>query len=290
MVVSILQLIRAPAGLTAVSNVLAAAIIASQATIDFSLLWLVAASCCFYYGGMVLNDCFDYREDRVERPERPLPRGELSLTLAWGMGFGLLALGLILAWCFSATSALIAVALTAAIVLYNGFIKQGIAGSICMAGCRYLNWLLGASFIAISRESYVIALPILFYIAGLTFLSKQETHARDKSAVFVTAALLLATAVTMGYLIERVWQLATVESMVAYALLALWALAMLHQLRRVFNEFTPATIQRLIGFMVIGVIPLDALLIALSGHYLWAIAVLALLPLCRWLNKYLYVT
>jgi 4-hydroxybenzoate polyprenyltransferase len=41
----------------------------------------------------------------------------------------------------------------------------------------------------------------------------------------------------------------------------------------------------MIIFMVIGVIPLDALLVAMAGHYWFALGIIALLPPTRMLNK-----
>ena len=76
----------------------------------------------------------------------------------------------------------------------------------------------------------------------------------------------------------------------AFVLIAVWCLLIASKLIKVFKDFTPGNIQQLIGWMVIGVIPLDALLVAASGEYLMSLIILALLPPCRMLNKYLYVT
>ena len=60
---------------------------------------------------------------------------------------------------------------------------------------------------------------------------------------------------------------------------------MMNKLKQVFQSFCPENIQKMIVFMVIGVIPLDALLVAISGHYWFALIIIALLPPCRILNK-----
>lgn len=287
---SILKLIRAPAGITALSNILAAAVLASENQLTADLVLLIIASVCFYFSGMTLNDCFDYQEDLAERPNRPIPNGDISLTSAWYIGFGLMAVGIVLAFSYSQSSGFIGLALGTVIVLYNSIIKQGLAGSICMASCRYVNWLLGASFVALSASSWILALPILFYITGLTFLSKQETHGRDKKSVFFCAIMIALTALTACYLVLSFFTLTNVEQIASFILIALWMALIGFKLVKVFNDFVPSNIQQLIGWMVIGVIPLDALLVALSGEYIMSLIILALLPPCRMLNKYLYVT
>ena len=59
-IITFLKLVRAPAGFTAVSNILAAAIIATTGQLSVDVLMLCIASVCFYFAGMALNDCFDY--------------------------------------------------------------------------------------------------------------------------------------------------------------------------------------------------------------------------------------
>lgn len=285
-----LKLIRAPAGFTAISNILAASIIASSNQLDSSLILLITASVLFYFSGMALNDCFDYKEDLVERPQRPIPNGDLSLKSAWVIGFTLMFTGLIFAFCYSTTSGYIGLALSTVIILYNGYIKQGLMGSVCMASCRYFNWILGASFVALSVNSLSLALPIFFYITGLTFLSKQETHGRDKSAVFFCASMIVLTALSALYLVLEIFMLSEQQQAISAMLIVIWFAMMASKLIKVFKQFEPQNIQQLIGWMVIGVIPLDALLVALSGEYLFSLIILALLPPCRMLNKYLYVT
>ena len=79
-----LQLCR-PANLpTAAADVLAGTAISGLFAVEgafqmadievLPFLLLVMASVFLYAGGVVLNDVFDIEIDRVERPERPIPR------------------------------------------------------------------------------------------------------------------------------------------------------------------------------------------------------------------------
>src|SRR5690606_7494264 len=69
-----LRLIRAPAVFTAISNIVAAHLVAASGVIEWgSLAALVLASCALLAAGMVLNDCFDQYVDARTHPKRPLP-------------------------------------------------------------------------------------------------------------------------------------------------------------------------------------------------------------------------
>src|SRR5262245_6932409 len=60
------------------------------------LVGLLVSLTLFYTGGMFLNDAFDNRFDAQHRPERPIPMGQISVGEVYGIGFGLLVLGILL--------------------------------------------------------------------------------------------------------------------------------------------------------------------------------------------------
>ena len=94
----LLRLVRLPGIFTAFADILAGYLIVrfagSGAGEIRSLGFLLGASACIYMAGMVWNDVFDYEEDRVSRPERPLPSGLVSLTGAFMIGVILSVAGL----------------------------------------------------------------------------------------------------------------------------------------------------------------------------------------------------
>ena len=49
----------------------------------------------FYVGGMYLNDAFDARVDAQQRPERPIPSGEVSRGTVLAVGYALLGVGFV---------------------------------------------------------------------------------------------------------------------------------------------------------------------------------------------------
>lgn len=89
-----------------------------------SFLFLVLSSVFLYAGGVILNDVFDYRLDKIERPERPIPSGVVPLVSASIYGFSVLLMGIGFAFLVSLLSGLIAVALSLSILLYDGLAKK----------------------------------------------------------------------------------------------------------------------------------------------------------------------
>src|ERR1700728_2085349 len=76
------------------TNVCAGVVLSGAAvTAQLTLLLIVSLS-LFYVGGMFLNDAFDQRFDRRERPYRPIGPGEQSSNMVFTYGFGLLNVGL----------------------------------------------------------------------------------------------------------------------------------------------------------------------------------------------------
>src|SRR5436309_3209768 len=86
-----LQLVRLPNVLTAAADSLAGwLLVMGSAAEPSGWLPLVTASMVLYASGTALNDVFDLEIDRAERPNRPLPSGQISVrSAAWLGGLGL---------------------------------------------------------------------------------------------------------------------------------------------------------------------------------------------------------
>jgi 4-hydroxybenzoate polyprenyltransferase len=162
-----------------------------------ALPWLLLSSACLYAGGVVLNDVFDRDLDRVERPERPIPSGRVSIANATILGSVLLAGGPVLALGATSAAVFIATTIAALVVLYDAWGKRQALGPINMGMCRALNLLLGiaAAPQAIGTR-WPIALIPFAYIMGVTALSRGEVHGAPRRAA--TAALVSLTAALSG--------------------------------------------------------------------------------------------
>src|SRR5262245_5342667 len=110
---------------TVTSNVLAAIALAGVPAGASTIAGLCLALSMMYVAGMCLNDAFDRDIDRVERPERPIPSGQVEAATVFDVGFGLLGGGVVLVGVLAyATGSgwrpvLAAIALASLIVLYT---------------------------------------------------------------------------------------------------------------------------------------------------------------------------
>ena len=138
-----------PANLpTAAADVLAGVAISGVLTgislnVDWntSKMWdmalLVFSSVFLYAAGVILNDVFDFKLDKVERPERPIPSGLISVRSAAVFGGVLMNLGVLFSFLVGSVSGMVAVTLGLSILLYDAFGKHhSFFGPLTMGICR----------------------------------------------------------------------------------------------------------------------------------------------------------
>lgn len=197
-----LQLVRAPNLFTAMADVVMgflfthAAIGRGDAGV-FALL--MAASTLVYAAGVVLNDVFDFAVDFRERPERPLPSGRISLSLARWLGGELLVLGVALAWLAALLAGdvrpgLVGTGLAGCVVLYDAALKRTPLGPVAMGACRMLNVLLGMSAAAgpWRDEHWLVAGAMGTYIAGVTWFARTEAGQSKRRHLVPATSVILA--------------------------------------------------------------------------------------------------
>jgi len=284
-----LQLMRAPAVFTAMSNIFAAHLILTQGEIIWpDLLLLLAATAALYSGGMVLNDWFDYDVDILERPDRPLPSGRISRQHALLFGGFLLLSGILLAALAGTLSLTLAIAITILVLIYNGILKGSFAGGLAMGGCRYLNWLLGFSLLPLTEQSLLIPVPVFLYIMAITLLSREEESAKNRSVVILSAIIIIMAALTIIGMAQ----------VTAYGNTASWKIILIvigsgficYRLWLTYRNFSPANIQASMKLLIFAIIPLDTLLVIVYGPSWWALAVLLLLLPGKLLARIMYIT
>ena len=95
--------------------------------------------------GNVINDLQDVEEDRINRPERPLPAGIISATAAWILLVLLGWAGLAMAWWLGPAPGLIATMVAIGLVAYSmGLKRQGPIGNLLVAAMAALTFPYGA--------------------------------------------------------------------------------------------------------------------------------------------------
>ncbi|MFO1489825.1 MAG: UbiA family prenyltransferase [Kiritimatiellia bacterium] len=247
---------------------------------------VVAAPLFLYCAGLALNDLRDVDEDRVERPARPLPAGEISASAAWTAAAVFAAAGVLLSALAGTRSLLVGGLLLLMIVFYNVSAKRvSVAGPFIMGLCRGLSVLLGAApFLQRGVSDPLLLLgafeSILLFIAMTTHLARSETHGKSPMyAAWAPFAVIFLTA-GFGACRARPWGGALAAFGAAAILAALFATraAMgMTERRRVVPWH--------IGILISALIPLQSMWIAAAGRWDIALALFALLPLNHGLKR-----
>jgi 4-hydroxybenzoate polyprenyltransferase len=226
---------------------------------------LIAALSLFYVAGMYLNDAYDAEVDARERPERPIPSGQVSAETVFAAGFAMMALGLVLlAWVgYGAAGGtglgpvMGGLGLGAAIVMYNRRHKDNPLSPVLMGICRLLVYVTAGLAVAYELPPALVigALLLLCYLIGLTYVAKQETLGEVRNLwplLFLGAPLVYAIAIARGSPTAAALSLAFV----------LWVGVALWFLRR----RQPGDVPRAVISLIAGISLLDAVLIAGVGN------------------------
>jgi len=268
-----LQLMRLPTVFTALSNILCGYLIthlSPRLKIDELVgqreLWLLLGSTVgLYLGGMVLNDVFDAKLDAIERPERPIPSGQISRQAAAIFG-ALLMLGGVLAAAFVGMPSLLVSGLIIPCVLaYNGFLKSTIAAPLGMGTCRFLNLMLGASAVPdlpslLQSTPLTAAAGLAIYIVGVTVFARNEAGRSNMGLLILGLVLVISGMCLDAWLIGHAGATPGSISGSRMALLIL-SLNLLMRAAAVLPSPQPRRIQQTVGLMLLCIIFLDAIMV-----------------------------
>jgi hypothetical protein len=272
---ALIELVRAPAALTVPGDCLAGAAAAGW-PFGRATGGLAAASVCLYWAGMSLNDYADREVDAVERPQRPIPSGRVSPATALAIACGLTAAGLGIAAAAGGRKALgVAVPLAATVWAYDLVLKDTPAGPVAMAAARSLDVLLGAGG---ARQGMPAALTMGAHTLVTTVLSRSEVSGASPS-------LPAATAAATGVVGVAAMGIGASQRVLGGALLGGYVKTVAEAHLDAARDPQPRKVQRAVGAGIVGMIPLQAGLIARSGAWRTALSVAALFPLARKLSR-----
>jgi geranylgeranylglycerol-phosphate geranylgeranyltransferase len=121
--------------------------------------------------GMVINDYFDYKIDKVNKPERPIPSGRLSRKIALIYSLSLFSLANIIAIIFlNFQTFLLSIANTITLILYSWRIKRfPLLGNFCV------SWFVASTFIfgSVLGDGVTVTIFILFLMAFSTNVGRE---------------------------------------------------------------------------------------------------------------------
>ncbi len=278
--------------ITAVADILAGIAITTVFNGTFlqswsSILLLCVSTACLYGGGIVFNDVFDADLDKIERPERAIPSGAISIKEAAILGTVLLSLGIILAFLTNANAGLVALAIAFCALVYDQWAKHHhFFGPLNMGLCRGLNLLLGISIVpAAINNWYILAIAPVVYIFSITMTSRGEVHGGNKTNLYIAAFLYAAVIGFIAYFSYTNGRL-------------LWSLVFLLPFAwMIFKPLTKAIAEPIgknIGLAVkagvLSLILMDASWAATFSSLYPALVICCLLPLSIWLSKFFAVT
>lgn len=260
------------------SNTLAGVVLAGAGGLGAQFAVLLLAFSLFYTGGMFLNDAFDAQIDAAQRPERPIPSGEVSRRAVFAWGYGMMALGAALLALFGAAPALAGVALAASITFYDWRHKGNVFGPVVMGLCRVLVYVAAGLCItsALPEALWIGAALMWCYLIGLTYVAKQENLGRVENLwplAFLAAPVAYGAWLATGQpVLWPFWLLFT-----GWMLVALWFLR-----RRAKGDIPRAVVS-----LIAGISLLDALLVAGAGAPLLALWALAGFGVSLFLQRYI---
>lgn len=287
-----LRLMRPANIVTAVADILAGIAIsgyfAGNGAQWQNVVLLCLATVGLYGGGVVFNDVFDARLDAVERPERPIPSGVVSIAEAGWLGGVLLATGICSASYVSVwPSGGIAAAIAVASLVYDKWGKHhSMLGPLNMGLCRGLNLLLGMSIVptALASTGWLAVVPVV-YIAAITMISRGEVHGgRQATLVAALFFYLVVVGTIAAVAIERGEVLLTALFVVLFC----WMI--LPPLFKAMGEPVGKNIGKAVKSGVIALILMNAAWAAAFGEVYLAAGIAALLPASLGLARAFAVT
>lgn len=289
-----LQLVRLPNLFTAAADPLAGWLLV-RGSLDEPRHWLplVAASVAIYAGGIVLNDVFDREIDLRERPNRPLPSGQVSWAVAALFATLALLLGLGLAAASgSRTSLLVALGLVACVVGYDLRLKRTVLGPQVMGACRGLSFLLGMSHAPDlgGPTGWLVAASLLVFVAGVTWISRSEVETgqtRGLVAGLILQNLAFAGLLTVAFRVSD-WPSASLGW--GEVLLIAVAIIVNRAGLDAYRRPIPQTFQRAVKTGVLSLVWLDVAVVAAARGPAQALIVAALWVPAFLVGRWLYST
>jgi len=201
------ELCRLPHSLAVAVDPLAGALVAGAGGAQMPyVICLMFGAFFLHAGAVVLNDWHDFKADRIEHPDRPMPAGQVG---RWYGLFGAIVL-LCVGWTFmsvpDARSGQLGMGVLAAALLYEFIMKGAPAGKAIPALTRALLLMMGAMLVPIEASPggwplrvFCMSVLAVYAIGAAILAERPEDQYRSAFAVAggIVAALAVATLAMM---------------------------------------------------------------------------------------------
>jgi 4-hydroxybenzoate polyprenyltransferase len=291
-VIPYLRLMRPANIVTAVADICAGFAISQvglfQTSDIFRLILLIIATKGLYGGGVVLNDVFDAQLDKSERPERPIPSGQVSVRQASVLAAGLFLMAFIAAFSAGYISGIIAIAIAGAAIFYDKLAKHHVfLGPVVMGTCRALNLLLGisASADAVAQFWPFVIIPLVF-IAAVTLLSQGEVHGSNRINLILSGALFFLVFTLLNTLPVSAGKQITFS----FPLSVLFLVFVMIPFINAFRSGQPQDVRKAVKAGILSLVIMDATIAVPFSGLFPGLLILLLLPLSVLLAKTFAVT
>ncbi|MFH0940029.1 MAG: UbiA family prenyltransferase [Planctomycetota bacterium] len=272
------RLIRLPNVFTALADIWAGYLIMRGLTQSpgYAVLGeLCGVSAALYLAGMAFNDIADRHVDKLSRPERPIPSGQVSLAGAIVCAGSLMIAGILLSATAHRLSLILALFLVSCILAYDFFLKGNVFfGPLMLGACRFLNMLIGMSasediLILLANNPFWqapvgAALSVGIYTIGLTAFSAQEELGKQRRALILGSLFCGGGILLAGF---------GSHSALSWVFLGPLAVVLVFLILRLARLGTARAARDLVCAGVFGICLLDAgLLIGCVGRPAWLTA------------------
>ena len=295
-VVNYLRLVRIANVFTTVSNIILGYFFFTNINnLDyFIIVKLISISALLYIGGMVLNDYFDIKIDKKERPWRPLSSNKITKKNALVIITFSFSYSLIFSFIMGSNTFIITLIIITLIFLYNKFLKNTIYGPINMGVIRSLNIVLGASQSIFLLEDSILLFDVrflipvfseFFYVFAITILSKNETKEFffNLYNIFPFVIIYLIIFFVFFFILLNIFNYLSLIPLLIF--LSIISYSQITLLKKII------TIQQSISYLIMMIVILDSVFITdiVGIYYSLTLSFLLIIPIL-FLSRKIYMT
>ena len=177
---SYFKLIRPANVLIAGFSVIVGAVVAGGIDCYWKVILAFVSAGLIAGGGNAINDYFDLEIDRINKPQRPLPKGEISLRNAVLFSFLLLFLGIMFSIFINRVALVLCVLVSLLLVIYSRFLKRKLLiGNLTVSFISGLTFIYGGIITKDFRLSLIPAALSFFFHFGREILKDLEDFKGD---------------------------------------------------------------------------------------------------------------